>query len=1025
MMSGTAEEREQTGEVEIGKDGEGVDVEKVEEGVDVEKVEEGVDVEKVGEGVDVEKVGEGVDVEEVEKEVEVEDVEEEVDQEQNVVQATLEEEKETKEEVKTEQSINGVEQKPSEKQETGVEKNEIKAEVIESMKQGEAKQNGDVVAVKNGKNAKSNLSGKRVVVKETGESVKAKQNEKKGKDKKSVKPLGVQASEKILEEDTSKKSNAPKPSEKPATVKTNNKTTLAKSSNPVIAATSSNQHHGEVLTEPSKMEADERDEELYNSKSFKSVGSKEVKHGEAAKFSKAFDKTKGDKLKEKSKHKTSTMLKKMKPKVKAHSKHKVNTSLFEVAEDDKSTRKSIVQSTLMEYETRMRLLKALHDLEAFVHEYSVDDIDDSKFEKLEILTKELKENSGELLNYCDDSRNKLSVIRQPIEKLSAAIAAKLTMKVEENAEQCLLNVKYKKLNQQMATLNDDLLKASVITAETELAALNSQKACEDSMAMAETLKAEAEERKRQALEQARLLELEKEAMQQLLEEQNRLRLEEEAREKALALMRLEECYNWPLFPLNIESKADFDGGVGCLIRADPAILLDGRLECIPLDLMKVFYQFEDDEELVSHVMNITIPGVVCEDGALTIRPEMCISIPHCMPKSHATNRELVVKLRVHKKTEWLELSASDASLDAFKDIKFAQVQTRYFGTFMVVSRNKKTIVRIKRTGGRVKSKIDPKLTFQVASDSFLKPEKIVMQLQPIDNLIMKYLKKTMILANNLLSASNIIKLSWVNKSFETPIKMTIPIPPNPISLKKINTNKPMKEEMPKSTPPVATQSPTVEQPAVEEISTPRFVAAFEDSNFELEEEEEEKSDKDAGIKTQPILWYMGIYNNETEDESDNLYVVRKKKDKWVVEEVNLNRTALDCVTITLKEPLDTFIVLRTAVSIKTKGAETIATALDNMMSRKIVCFAVSQNRDITSEFIASVLPIQKMDRYIATMDDKYEVITNKEQHFMLKEGEKVTITFRGNLKSIIRNENLSARWLQACLSALYAEYTLL
>ncbi|ESN93088.1 hypothetical protein HELRODRAFT_165248 [Helobdella robusta] len=642
------------------------------------------------------------------------------------------------------------------------------------------------------------------------------------------------------------------------------------------------------------------------------------------------------------------------------------------------------------------IFAVLKQLEAFIGETS-ESFDESQLTRLDELSRNLRKEMDNLSSYCDMSRSNLEFIRSPIKGITTNITKKLAVGgkecCKETAEACLIEVQQKKLNQQLAALNDELLKASKFTAETELASLNAQKACEEAIAIANHLKAEMEEKKRLAAEQARLDELLKQQELERLLEEERRREEQERLEQMQMLAKQEEAFLWPTFPLHLPTLAEFDGGIGCLVKADPSLLYEGEILCEYIDIMKTRYEFYDDEELVSHVIRVYIPNFKCNDGVVALKPGMCLSIPHCMPRHQTNIRETAIKMMQHQCVGWTELKTSEQTFDSFKDVRFAQAQTNYLGTFLVVSRNKKAISRIKRKGGHVVSSLDSKIKITAPQDALIKPEKIVLQLQPLDNINLKQLKKTLILANSLLTASSIVKMSWVNKTFESPISMTVILPPNPIVLKKMIRNKNKEDDSSgavKKNNNFAENSmrvnPTMNKPEIAGTATAN---------------ENEDSDPNQPMN-KPIHWYMGIYDLETEDESDNVYLVRKKKDKWVVEIVNIEPTALlDVVTIKLSEPIETFVLLRTTVSINAKGAEIIATHLDEMMSQKIVSFIVSQDRTTSTEFVASVIPIQKVEKFITSMEEKnYNVIYERDQNFLMKEGEKFRITFRGNLKYV-------------------------
>jgi len=70
------------------------------------------------------------------------------------------------------------------------------------------------------------------------------------------------------------------------------------------------------------------------------------------------------------------------------------------------------------------------------------------------------------------------------------------------------------------------------------------------------------------------------------------------------------------------SKAEFDGGICCVARADPMFFKpDERMTCERLDLTTVEFDYIENEELIGHIIQITadVPKV-----------RVCLRIPFCV-----------------------------------------------------------------------------------------------------------------------------------------------------------------------------------------------------------------------------------------------------------------------------------------------------------------------------------------------------------------------------------------------------------
>ena len=446
---------------------------------------------------------------------------------------------------------------------------------------------------------------------------------------------------------------------------------------------------------------------------------------------------------------------------------------------------------------KKHLLRSLKSLQLYIME--TDQFTQDQPEFLQTLNNKVDHMNKDmelLKNYCDESRKELEEVRLPIKEMTDRIFRRIALEdtdetTPKSAETCELDVREKKLKVQLTRVNDDLLKLAKISAETEAASLEAQIACAAAVDLARHIQAELEEKRQSKLEELKRLEAERLADEARRAEEERLQHAQDLLDLEMARLREQEAYLWPIFALKIQSQTEFDYGIGCVVKADPEFLRSGDLNCEVIDIVTARYTFADDEELISNCIRVYMDDCPCNDSGAVLKSNMCFSIPHCLPRSQASIREPVIKLEEHG--YWSELKTRDSTVDGFRSINFAQAEICFLGKFLVVSRFKKDHVRIKKKGGHAVSKVDPRLTFTVSKGTFIKPEKIRVQVKQIDQISMNELKRMMPMAKNLMTSSSIFQMEWINTVFGNPVHVTIPIPPNPVSMRKAEAAKAAKE----------------------------------------------------------------------------------------------------------------------------------------------------------------------------------------------------------------------------------------
>jgi len=117
---------------------------------------------------------------------------------------------------------------------------------------------------------------------------------------------------------------------------------------------------------------------------------------------------------------------------------------------------------------------------------------------------------------------------------------------DKSLDELELELHHKRMQQQLAKINDELLRMAKLTVETEVAVVDANIIFMEAAEIAKQLQAELEAKRQAELEEeARLIELERlEQERLLLEEEKRLKLEK--LEEELMRQRELEAHQWPI-----------------------------------------------------------------------------------------------------------------------------------------------------------------------------------------------------------------------------------------------------------------------------------------------------------------------------------------------------------------------------------------------------------------------------------------------------------------------------------------------
>jgi len=677
--------------------------------------------------------------------------------------------------------------------------------------------------------------------------------------------------------------------------------------------------------------------------------------------------------------------------------------------------------------------------------------------KIQQMVTQMRSEMNCLREFCEATQAEMSKVREPIKVITDEIfnaIPKPTMaqEIEQTPSALDAELRQKTAHSQLAQINEALLIGMKLVAQTESAVADAQMAVIEAIELAKRVQDEAEQKLKNELEAKRLaFEAEKaEIAQKKQEEEMRIA---QALIDAEMLKKRAENVGKEVKPvtLPIDTMYEFDGGIGCIFYSE--LLTQKMLKCHSVDLCEASFEYLDNEELISHIISI-LPV----NKLTTIRTELKISIPHGLTRQQATFREVVVKMQTAKDEPWKELLTHDVTIEGFRDMKFAEVSDiKTFCTFAVVSRLKKDIIKMKKRGGTSVSKVDERVEFIYDPGSFNVREKVILQMQPVDNATITELKRSLDVAKGLLCSTAVFRTTWRNTNFESPITVTMILPPNPVAARKLAAERsakdgkrtksltllgedgenlefgkkkgtgksaasepgeasleglsqvtsehpdPLNELLELEPPTQEGEAPEVGEKVAEDGIVDQETAdekAFADSHKMKKSKKDEESEERKALWCKPVKWYMGKYGKDVEDERDQLFFVRynSKKGRWMIEPNHIDVGKFDKIFVELEEPLEAFVVFRVSMSVMERDVERIADALEILLARRVVRFVVKQQFSDPCEVLACIVPIQRMERVLRRLQEEdYENGPETSAEFLIKEGDRLSLVFRGNI----------------------------
>ncbi|XP_052785943.1 death domain-containing protein 1-like [Mya arenaria] len=621
--------------------------------------------------------------------------------------------------------------------------------------------------------------------------------------------------------------------------------------------------------------------------------------------------------------------------------------------------------------------------------------DDYPVEALKTLTNdvtvtvdEFRQNTLDTERHLEALRERMHYVKQCIQEHVQKKTNAIRMDDESSTiEDKEIKEKFARMNLQVARANAELADALRLITETEHVVtethLSVEKAKEEARNIQEELEFKAKVEARRREQERKRQEEERRKMEEakLQEELERLEKEEEWKRREHGDNMPPAWNTWP------EYEYQVDGELGCIVRSSPGELSQNDIRVTSLDQIDHPVPFSEQEELVSAILDIQGRG---EEARLPDKLIVCVPYHAGKQTPHGhSSREPVVK--VENDGHWVCLETREETFENHKDQKFAVAEVKGPCRVAVFSRLKRDYSTISKRGGKMMSSYDQRISLTIPKDCLDGKDHIMMEVQPVDSSSVNDLKTKSPNCKGLLSSSPIIHMDMESTTFEKPVTVTVPCPPNPTKAKKIAAMRKAKEEKMKNPPKIQILLPH----EIEAIEKEKQKSKLQKMQEQLKAEENEKEEP------KPTKWYMGDYAVNEDDENDNLFLISSHGNKWApVENVNIMQVKLDLLQFDLDRPLDKFMVLRTKTNVLEDTVGNMANEVSNFLSQKLVQVILKQRSDDPFDTVMSVVPSTKTEKTLKKLSEEgYDDGPEPSQVLSINEGDVIEVGFRGNIKS--------------------------
>ncbi|XP_071955228.1 death domain-containing protein 1-like isoform X2 [Antedon mediterranea] len=461
----------------------------------------------------------------------------------------------------------------------------------------------------------------------------------------------------------------------------------------------------------------------------------------------------------------------------------------------------------------------------------------------------------------------------------------------------------------------------------------------------------------------------KEEQEDSKEEDNAAKREETPRPKSPNLNNNDKPLEWPHFTMHLPS----DDEISCFLRCRDGEFSSSSLSCYPDDISGD--AIEDSEEVISNCIKLrdSRVGEGGDDYELLSYP-IVVAIPYQINARLANTKEIVVKQKVVKEEQlsddnpevvktvyWkvLQPLATDSSIADYKG-QFVEVAITRLTSFAVVARMVKDKMTIGKKGGVVKSTADHRvaITYPQGACTLVN---LSLQIQPAES-VATDLKARFRHCSDLIGASPILHMTHTpNKKFEKPISVAMPCPPNP---NKGNTpgNKASKSER-KEIPPMVPEGAII-------------------------------------IRKTKKSSYGG-------DSDDFLHALYKQTENGAwndLEKVEIKQVRKDVVSLDLKRPVESLLVLRMGVETKYTPKQ-IATTFEQALQVKYANIILYHKVDSPEKIIVQIVPTRQLENVRRRLNnDDYDGPPEPSPDIPMTEGQEITLRLTGNVKIVDHEE---------------------
>ncbi|KAL5009617.1 hypothetical protein ScPMuIL_011922 [Solemya velum] len=547
-----------------------------------------------------------------------------------------------------------------------------------------------------------------------------------------------------------------------------------------------------------------------------------------------------------------------------------------------------------------------------------------------------------------------------------------------------------------AEAETEAIEAHVIAKKARESAETALRAVEDARIAAEEKKKAEEDAKQRAIERARakaeLARIKREEEERLLEEEARRKgtcIADERKKAEEEKARLENernnPKNWPRHIYTIEG-GELPGVAGCIVRALENMLSRDDVECRCVDQLSGVLTLEDNEERISNIIELNRSKKATTHGERGSRQKLkktyltcfvplttkknrvnisnetvfeepiSIAIPHCMTRT-VPGREPIIKT-LGEKGEWLGLPTSDIFFEDIKDMRFVEAKTKSLGFFVVVLRLKKDKFTFNRSGNKITSNSDSRVTVTCKPGTFRVNTNFQIELQPVDMATVAELRlHGEEECKELVATSPIVHFHIPIRTLLKPLIVSLPF--------QQSQSKPKR-------PSTAVHREKMDAPG-EQTSLARPVSAITDSKKEDESEDMlhllERDAHGSWSKVQGVTFTQ----------------VKNK----------------DMVIFEIPHSFERFILLRTKSGVGIAKAEKIGNLVENYLLEKPMQVVLRQKSTNALDTLVTCTIASKLNKTLSKLAaEGYNEGPEPGKPLMVREGQVMHIKFRGNVQCI-------------------------